>query len=763
VIGVATTAAVVLGAFGLAGCMLSPPKMNSIPTETRLATFPTTGLPLKEPASVRWTPEQVPFIEAGNDEDAALLLGMVHAHLRLAQMEILRRLSQGRLSESAGPFTVEIDQALRTIDFGKAVPQIKAMLKPGTRRWIERYVEGINLYCERSPKRPPEARLLGLEAEKWTVEDVIRAGRLTSIDINWVFLGSMIRMKADPKFAEYWERTMGSGKTALPSFGAGSAGEAPGDPLNLLAGISRSGSNCVVVSGGRSASGSALMASDPHVGVFLPPLWTIVGYATPGNRVLGFSIAGLPAVVVGRNEHIAWGGTNMIGLSSSFYDVTSMKSSFTTRKEKIGVRFWMDREVEVTDSPMGPVLSRVPLLGMGEGGKEIAITWRGHTASDEFSAFLDVSRATNWDEFRAAFEPYAVSGQNFQYADRAGNIGQLLALEYDPASGRTAMAIVGDPANPEHRWGNPIKSTQLPAAYNPPAGFLISCNNTPVRTEPPITLFTNANDRYSRFVELLSGDAKLGTADMKRIQQDVTSPLSIQGRDALVRAIERIGAAKPTVPAQALLLEKLREWDGSYRVDSLGATAYQLLLFHTAQPGWHARFGKAIGDRFLGATTIQEYYREDLDAKMFDALIPGAIASAAKDFTRSPFKDGTPWGELHRMSLAHPAGRAPLIGGWFRFGDDPAPGGTSTIFKSVSKPTNKKHSTEFGANARCVFDLSGPDENSFSMLGGQDGWLGSTNFLDLYQLWRKGEYVRLPLTRAGVEKTFSREMNLSPR
>lgn len=742
--------------------MLSPPRPGSVTTAERLNAFPTKGLPLRETAEVLWSPQQVPFIEARNDDDAALLLGMVHAHLRLAQMEIMRRVSQGRLSESAGPFAVEIDQTLRTVDFGRAAPQIKAGLKPETMRWLDRYVEGINTYRKLRPKRPPEAFLLGLDDEPWSVEDVITLGRLTSIDINWLYLSSLIRLKGDPAFAKFWEQTIGSGRAALPSFGPGSAGEPEAEPLRLIAGLGRTGSNSVVVSGARSASGSAMLAADPHVGVFVPPLWTIVGYATPQQRVIGFSIAGLPAVVVGRNEHIAWGGTNMIGLSTSLYDVTALRGTFTQRREKIGIRLWPDREVSITESEFGPVISRAPLFAKGAPPDmpEVAILWRGHQASDEFSAFLAVGKARNWEAFRLAFETYAVSGQNFQYADREGNIGQLLALEYDPAAGRTGQAIIGDPANPLHRWGNPIRSTQLPASYNPPVGFLISCNNTPVRTEPPVTLFTNANDRYTRFVQMLSGDARFTTDDLKRMQQDVRSPMSLVARDQLLAAAERTGVQADS-PPMSTLLKHLREWNGDYAIDSRGATAFQLAVYHIAGPGWQTAYGQTVGDRFLGASTILDHFRDELVSKSFDPFIPIGLRRAAADFTRRQ-KDGTPWGEFHRMPLAHPAGRAPVIGGWFRFGNDPAPGGTSTIFKSVSRPTNQRHMTDYGANARFVTDLADADMNDFSLLGGNDGWLGSANFLDIYQLWKRGEYVRLPLSAEGVAGTFTTRMQLAP-
>lgn len=758
--------------------------MNSIPMTGRLGVFPTGEAPLEGPAVIRWDDHQIPFIEAGSDADAAFLLGAVHAHLRLGQMEFLRRVSQARLAETGGPFLVDIDHTLRALDLGRAVPAIKASMRPDTLAWVERYVEGINWYASRT-ERPPELGLLGFEAEAWTVEDVLRLGRLASADVNWLLSYTFLRLRKEEGFPAYWKRVLDFGAGATPSFGPGSPGAEAGSALDLLGSLGRSGSNAVVVSGSRSVSGAGLVAADPHVGVNLPALWTIVGYSTPGTRVLGFTIAGLPAVVVGRNEKIAWAGTNMIGLNSSMYDVSSMRDRFTTREETIRVRLWFDREVEITETPMGPLMSGTPLF-KDMGLPPTALKWRGHEASDEISTFLDVSRSGTFEEFRAAFAPYAVSGQNFLYADSSGNIGQVLAMEYDPAAGRVAPLLLGDPTNPEHVWGNPIRSTELPFAYNPGAGVLISANNTPVKTEPPVTLVTNANDRMDRFAELLGLGVAAGAVDgagggdgrdtgatsmgrdaadridvdrLKAIQQDV---VSLASRTAAGLVAERAGDGGALDVRARAVVEALRAWDGAYAIDSTGASAYQFALVRIAGVGWEKLHGAAIARSMLGSPAVHHLFVEDLRAGVLDRFIADGLMAAGKDFIRRPFSKGVKWGEIHRLRLATPVGRAPVIGSKFRFGEDATAGSSTTIYKSAHTPTTEKHGTDYGANARFVADLSDADANDFSLLGGQDGWIGSENFLDLYQEWKRGGYVRVPLSEAGVRAGFTRVMEFVP-
>ena len=205
-------------------------------------------------------------------------------------------------------------------------------------------------------------------------------------------------------------------------------------------------------------------AFDPHRGLMLPNLWVIVGYKSPSMHSVGLTFPGVPMVLVGRNAHIAWGGTNMLALSSSLYDVSELNDdTFAERRVAMTVRWWFDRQVAIRDSALGPVISDAEIIQKLK-PPPLAIRWRGHSVSDEFSAFLSVNRASNWREFRAAFAPYAVSGQNMLYADDRGNIGQVLAVDFAPAAALTAAQLWGHPQNPAHQWQTRFNALQLPAA-----------------------------------------------------------------------------------------------------------------------------------------------------------------------------------------------------------------------------------------------------------------------------------------------------------
>lgn len=741
-------------AVAITGCIISPPRADSIAMEDRLRAFPTEGLPLEGEASVYWNEYQVPFIHASSDGDVALLLGMVHAHLRLGQMELMRRFSQGRISETAGPVTVGLDHTLRTLDLGRAVEEIEAQLPDETRRWVERYVEGINVYRERMGRRPAEFRAMGLTLdEPWTVSDVLTVGRLASADVNWARFYSLAQIRDEPGFAELQERLRVFHDSGRPSFGP----EEP-TPLSGIFERARSGSNSIAVSSRLTETGSAMMANDPHVGMQLPPLWVVVGYRSPSHAAVGFMIPSLPMVLVGRNDHIAWGGTNMIGLNSAFYDVTDAEGiERRERTERIGVRFWRDQEVTIAETSIGPLISGAPLLE-GLALPDVALRWRGHEPSDEFSAFLRVAKSQDWEEFRSAFETYAVSGQNFLYADREGNIGQLLAMEFVPAAGEDAIeSLFANPQDVEERWQVRVPSTELPTAFNPEAGFLVSTNNTPTRLTPPVSVSGNSDDRQVRISHLLENGGTVTVDTLGEIQMDVYSEASLRSARAMVSRASRLERVVQE-PERRRLIDAIDAWDGQYKADSRGAVAYQLLAHALITRHYRERHSPEIARFVLRSTAAHDLLEEDLDSgALSDEHLAEAVHEAA-----GKFREGRVWGDMHTVRLAHPLGRIPFLGSGYNFGEVPVGGSATTIKKTSHSISDSPSPATFGVNARHISDLADPDSNHFVLLGGQDGWLGSKNFLDQVPLWREGRTIRVPLRPETVEAEFSRVMRLEP-
>ncbi|MFO0987984.1 MAG: penicillin acylase family protein [Alphaproteobacteria bacterium] len=743
----------------LSGCALLQPLPDEAALEQRLKSFPTADLPLAAPVTIHWNEHQVPFVEAANDRDLAFALGMVHAHLRLAQMTMLLRITQGRLAESAGPLAVDIDHSLRILDFARGAAEFEAAMPPETRAFVGDFVAGINYYQGKlkPDELPHEFHVLALKREPWSVRDVLAIGRLAGTDINWLGYFSLLKLRERPDWRELYARILKAGGDSLTSF---SSADQAGILKQLLAGASRTGSNALVVSGTRSSSGAALLASDPHLGIQMPNLWLIAGMKSPSYHAVGFMIPGVPIVALGRNPHIAWGGTNMRAASSDLFDVSKLPpAQLAARKERIKVRWWFDKTVTVRSSPLGPVISDSPLLGW-HGRPPFALRWIGHEKGDEITAMLKASRAKSFPEFRAAFATFAVSAQNMVYADRAGNIGQVMAAMLPVRARATPPDLILDPADPAAQWKTIATAAELPAAYNPRSGYLASANNKPTAAPFPIGYVFSQDDRMQRMNAFMAARPRLGLADLKALQRDVAVPSSLQLRDLYLAAIARTKAdARPDRRA-ARVLELMRGWDGQYDAAQQAPVAFELFHHRFQERYYVRRYGDETAATMFTIAAMPRLLAEDIpnipDAELAP-LLADALAEAARKLGR--FRN---WGEMHRLGLSHPLAFAPLIGGRYRFGDMPASGSTESLMKTAHGSTDQRHFARYGQQARFVADLADPDANYFTLLGGQDGWLGSSTALDQLKLWQDGAYIQLPLRGDAVRAQFRRAMTLAP-
>lgn len=737
----------------LAGCAVLTPLPDALTTEQRLAAMPVAGAPVSAPVRIHWNDQQVPFVEAQTDADLAVALGMVHAHLRLGQMELARHLVRGRVSELGGPFASDLDKSLRVLNFGRGAQATLAMMPPDTRDWLDSFVTGVNHYIANVETLPHEHRVLGIERETWTAEDVIAIGRLGSTDVNWLIWFGMLDLHDRPDWPEIWARVTEIGGESIPSIGAGTQDQ-ESVFHELLLGFSKAGSNAVAVSGDRTGTGSAMIANDPHLGVFLPNLWVLAGYKSPSYHAVGMMIPGVPFIALGRNEQIAWGGTNMRALSTDLVDVSALpESDFTERTEEIGVRWWFDTEMTVRETPYGPVISDAPLVPSAGDGVEIALRWMGHQPSDEITSMLRVSQADDFAEFRSALDGFHVPGQNMVFADAKGHIGQVMAVKL-PARSTTPPSDVLVSPNGNDAWANPVTAADLPAAFDPPEGYVASANNKPANADVAVGWHFSNDDRISRLRELLAGDGKIGVSDLQALQQDVYMASAVALRDLLLGQLERSGMT-PT-PDQDAVAKILQAWDGHYDADSRGALAFELTSFAFAANFWSeeerklmgvgGRFDEQLGEAIAAATPVQ----------VATALMP-SLDAASKGL-----KEFAVWGDMHRLGLRHPLSFIPVVGETYVFGDVPISGSSTTVMKTAHGATDQRHPTRFGSQARHISDMSDPDANWFTLLGGQDGWINSANFTDQFDFWLRGAYVQLPLQVETVERQFRHKMELRP-
>jgi len=731
------------------------PRSPALSVEERLKMLPLDGAPVSAPVAIHWDEHMIPFIEAATDVDLATALGVVHAHLRLGQMELMRRIALGRVSEMVGPAGIEIDRIIRMIGIGRAVPQMATALAPETRGWIEAFAAGVNFHLARVKARPLEFALLGIEPEPWTATDLLAVGRLAGADISWMLLSRLlaIRAQAGPEaWPALWRRLLSDGAVPVPSFAGGDRSVA-GVLGALITAFGRTGSNSVAVAGARSASGGAMIASDPHLSVNLPNLWLVAGFRSPSYHAVGMMIPGLPFVALGRNKRIAWGGTNLHAASSDLFDIASVPpAEIAERSETIRVRWWGRARVSWRESTHGPVLSD---SAMFRRGSSLALRWVGHRPSDEIGAMLAVNRAQGWREFRAALDGFAVPGQTMVYADAEGHVGKATAAHLPRRPAGSPADLVADIERHTEHWDGLVTSLGLPSECDPARGFVASANDRPPGEGVPVGFFFSSTDRIDRLIDLLGGNDRVTPEDLSALQQDVFLASAVALRDALLPRLRALAAADPR-GATIRLVEALAGWDGHYRTGSDGALAFELLLFHLVR--------EIVPPDRLAAyrvvwTTIA-LIAADIDA-MDPAGLDRALAKAAQAAAPrlGEFRD---WGGMHRLRVTHLLSAVPLLGRRFVFGDFPAGGSNDTVMKTAHGISGKRHATRYGACARHISDLADPDRNQFCLLGGQDGWFGSAAFIDQVPLWHRGEGVTVPLNPETVRRQFRHRTDLLP-
>ena len=718
---------------------------NEKSSEERIDAFPESNLPLKENATIFWNENMIPFIDAKTDEDAAFLLGLVNAHLRLGQMEILRMLAQGRLSEMIGPFGTRIDHGLRILDIDKAVDDIVMNQDEHTRLWVQSYVNGINFYLDQMQEVPKEYKLLNIPITRWKSRDVYSLARLASADLTWgVYIQTLLYSK-NKGWEKIWDFFLEKGQTSIPSFSSND-----GETIyQLFNHISKSGSNSLVVSAKKSFNGNALMANDPHLGIFAPNMWFLVGYKSPSYHCIGMQIPGIPFLALGRNTDIAWGGTNMRSISSHLIEITEDQlTNAKSHSEKINVRFWFDKNIEIRETAIGPVISDAPFLDHVD--KPLALQWLGHLKTNELKSFLLANKARNFEEFRLAFKGYAVSGQNLIYADNQGNIGQISAYT-QPLLKDTDKTLELVKSADNYIVGG-IDSYDLPYSFNPPKGFIASANNLPFPTEIPIAFEYSGYNRMLRMSEVCESTDSITFEMLVSLQTDVMSYQALDLKELILDQVDGNNAQLEEIdPAY---WESFKQWDGNYDAASQGAVAFETMMY------------------FFSSTLIKKYYPEEYMVGFFMnddrwlVLLPKLIGQESTDdiveYLKEAMKNGKKyfkryesWGDMHRLVFGSILAPIPVIGSKYILADIGVGGTSNTLMKTAHAFSHEKHTISYGSNSRHISNMEDIDENYFALLGGQDGWIKSPHNYDQLLLWQKKEYIRFPLRIQSIQQEFN--------
>lgn len=747
----------------------------------------------------------VPHIRAGSESDLFFAQGYVHAQDRLWQMEMNRRVGRGELSEVLGEHVLILDVSMRTLGLRRAAERDWARMDPETRAVLEAYARGVNAFLATHRGRlPVEFSLLGIEPRPWQPVDSLVWGKVMCWNLaeNYNFEVSRARLIArlSTQAAQDLLPPWRDGEAlAIPPGTAGYAWMrgASLDGVEALAAFFADpgpswGSNNWAVHGSRTATGKPLLANDTHLALSMPSLW--YENALHGGRfqVAGFSLPGVPMVLLGHNERIAWGVTDMIPDVQDFYiekvDDPKKPSRYLFQgawrpvevvRETIPVRGRDPEEVEVRLTHHGPVMNEVVarLHGIPE---VLTLRWAGVEPGDLLEGLRRVNLARDWAQFRDGLRRWDAPNLNFVYADVDGNIGYQATGDI-PLRAPGHQGLVPVPGwTGDHEWRGFIPFDELPTAFNPPEGFVVTANDNVAPEGYPHHLAYEWADpfRVARLRRLLAAGTKLTRADVERMQADTYSLPAEALRPHLLRA------AAPESDLERRALETLRAWDLRNGAEAPGAALFQV---------WYrALLHNTVGDE-LGEELMREYQRyEWIHGRMMvermarardrwfddvatpaaedrDAIVRRSFAEAVRWLAGQQGEDPERWrwGGLHKIRLAHrPLGEAglPLISGLFNGDPVEVPGDRFSVDSYwFSFDPARPYEANGGPAHRFIADLGDLDNSVGIQNSGQSGHLFHPHREDFVPLWRRVAYHPMPFRPERVREAAAAVLTLQPR
>ena len=744
---------------------------------------------LQQPVRIERDDHGIPNIVAANERDATFALGYTHAQDRLWQMETNRRVAAGRLAEVLGEPALDTDKFLRTIGIARTAQSIYDNLDTEHRDLLDAYAAGVNAFLsKRGGPLPPEFLLTRApKPEPWTPADSIGwslmmawdlarysysrelrrlqlAQRLSVAEINDFYPpypGDPAPVTAD--YAELY-RLLGLKVAPLTALTAPVFGFGDGEGF---------GSNNWVVSGRRTVSGKPMVANDPHLGLTTPSVWYFAATKAPGLNVIGATLPGVPGVVLGRNDRIAWSFTNT-GVDQQDlylerinperpdeYQTPEGWARFATRVERIRVKGSDDVELTVRETRHGPVISGLASVekGFRQPQFALALRWSALEPNDTtIAAIRALNKARNIDQAEQALTQFQVVTQSALIADVDGAIGMIVTGRI-PVRDRTndLRGLVPAPGwDARYDWRGYLPIEQAPRTRNPDRGLIVTANHKVVPSTYPhhLTYDWFLPYRAQRVEQLLEVRGKHDATTFKAIQADVTS---FAVRDMLAM----LQGAQPQTEAGRDAIARLNAWDFQMRRD-----AAEPLIFHA----WMRELKRRIFADDLGSLTEDFVGQAELTSTLLhvlsgraqardwcddrsteqrfetcSTLASEALDTAVTQLTQTSGRDvaGLRWGDAHRAVAEHrPMSGVPGLRRLFEL-STAYPGDTHTInVGSLSHRAEAPFSTRHTATLRAIYDLAALESNSFWI--GSSGQVGNP-FSDLYgsmqPLWRDVLYL----------------------
>ena len=736
----------------------------------------------------------IPQIWAVTEHDGYFALGFLHANDRLFQMDMARRMSQGRMAELLGKLALESDQRQRRIGHNRIAAAAIKNLSEANRRKLQAYTDGVNYYKISAKALPFEYLLLGKEFENWKVYDCLTllsfqswfSDALQNHDQFFLKLSEAVGDDLAKSlcfiYPDWAPVTVPESAEIGLRKSAGSANEyvklktavkTKWNPVQTPYLMTNS-SNAWVVGPDKSKSGRAMLASDPHLQINqLPQFWQMIGLHIKETNinVLGITAPGLPFVIMGHNGGAAWaftaGGVDI----TDYYleeinaeDSTLYRTSSGWKKLKFIVDTIFAADSDSTVILKTSISRHGPLFdNLSESDKIYSFKWAGYDVDLNLScsAAFALQEVTSFEEFRKIVTSLGALDANWLYADKNGNIGYQLGTPI-PVRQTTNFCLPLSGTNAEHDWQGYYPLPETPHSLNPEQNWLGSCNNLPSRA-PEFAKLSGSfiPGRIMRLSELMAKNETISTRDLNSFQNDRTDSYLLRWKKTMVSALSESG--------QTALAELISGWDGSTSVESketaIAVEFVEQLKKHIFEDELGNLSGGVrsfwIGELF--ENTDLHFWFDDLKTK--DAVETVSEISAKAMSAALKKVDGRNWGELNSLSMNHPMGRLKLIADYLNLNHGPWewPGTSNTLNAAyIVSNSQDGYSTVVGPSWRFVIDFSKVDEAEFTLPSGNSGNPMSEHFFDFYDFWRYGGKWKVPLSYEKVRQKAVTVLTIEP-
>jgi penicillin G amidase len=732
----------------------------------------------------------IPHIYAKSEEDLYRVVGYLTAQDRLWQMDLMRRITTGRLSEIFGSDMITADQMFRAFDFSKKSADVLTKTDPEIIKCLQAYTDGVNQFIRKNQKKLSfEFSLLGYKPEEWTMVHTTNLIGYMAWDLTSGWSSDMaiykIAQVVDAALLDEllpWDRNFRTRYVfpdyieKHPELAMNTILEEAVEAIDKLGLKVFEASNNWAVSGEKSETGMPLLANDMHLGFMSPGIWYQMHHVVEGKlNVTGVVLPGQPYVIVGHNEDIAWGMTNLSVDNLDFYLETVNPQD--SNQYRLNGR-WVDMRIEEEvinikgeDEPVtrtnrfthrGPVVSTFK----GVKDKTISARWIGTDYSNELRSVHLFNRASNWEEFRDAASSFIAVSQNIVYADRHGNIGLQAAGGVPIRKGDHVMIYPGDTTL--YDWEGILPFEKLPYSYNPESGMVSSANNKTAGDDYPYYIGTwfSLPNRIDRIREMLEEKEKHSIESFKEMHADQLSAFARRLTPVYLDVLNGnvAGAAEEA-------LEVLRTWD--YQMDKALAAPliFEQMFAELIAAIYKDELGEELFPQILGSNIIARYHIYTLAETMesawcddittldvtetFSDNILKAFNAAIDTLTALAGDDVHAWmyGDLHTLTIEHPMGGVDIVKKLFDPNLGPyAVGGSFHTVAPFSYPIGRGFQVNHGASQRHIYSTAEWDKSKTVIPTGTSGVPASPYYGNQAELYMNFKYHDDPFSREAVER-----------